>query len=494
MRNLLAVCAVLLFPLFSVPAFASQIKVFVGDFNAVGAANKDELKVTLQTLLASRLNSDQVLSVASASEADILVTGTYVAIGKVFSVDALAKTAGGKSITRAFMQGESQDELIPSIGKLADKLSAEFARQFVTVSNGSRSSSSESLPKKDIIRAENVRTAPASEFIRQKDYEQNSSGGWVSKRLTGAANLMSIGQSLPDGSRQIFMAEDRRVSYYSQSNEMKLLAEFELKPNEKIVSLDALHIGSGVELYVTVIRSGEVSSQVWQVQGEKLVKLADGIPYYFRIFALKGGETKLYAQSMGRNNDFFGDVFEASRSGSAITLKNPVKMPRYGNIYTFNQFADPAGNVLTVVVNPDNYLVVFDSEQRELWRSNDKFGGSELYFQKEDLENVRTTGDSNRWIFMNQRIQITSRGDVLVGKNDGFWVLGNARSYKKGAVFSLAWNGSSLEEKWRTKDTQNYMPDYYLDEARNELLLLQTVQRPGLTGRGATSLSIKKVE
>jgi hypothetical protein len=58
----------------------------------------------------------------------------------------------------------------------------------------------------------------------------------------------------------------------------------------------------------------------------------------------------------------------------------------------------------------------------------------------------------------------------------------------------MIWNGSSLEEKWRTKDTQNYMPDYVYDEARNELLLLQTVQRPGLSGRGASSLSIKKVE
>jgi hypothetical protein len=72
--------------------------------------------------------------------------------------------------------------------------------------------------------------------------------------------------------------------------------------------------------------------------------------------------------------------------------------------------------------------------------------------------------------------------------------LGNARTYKKGAVYSLAWNGSSLEEKWRTRDTQNYMPDYYLDEARNELLILQTVQRTGLAVRGASSLAIKKVE
>ena len=54
------------------------------------------------------------------------MTGTYVTIGKVFSVDAMAKTTGGMTLTRAFVQGEGQDELIPAMGKLADKLSAEL--------------------------------------------------------------------------------------------------------------------------------------------------------------------------------------------------------------------------------------------------------------------------------------------------------------------------------------------------------------------------------
>ncbi len=500
MKKRLVLCTVLLASLFSMPAFAAQLKVFVADMNAVGATNRDEMKTTLQALLASRLNSDQILSVASAAEADVLVTGTYVVIGKVFSVDALARTVGGKSVSRAFVQGENQDELIPAIGKLAEKLSSELSRAYLQNPAGTTAVTAPQAPlpitslNKDIVRAENIKSATASEFIKPRDYEQNSSGGWMSKRLVGAANLLAQGMVLPDGSRQIFMAEDRRISYFRQSSDMKLVSEAELKTSEKIISLDALASGNGIELYVTTIRSNEVSSQVWQLQGEKLVRIAENVPYYFRVFSLAGAEKKLYAQSMGRESDFFGEVYEAIRSGSTFSLKNPVKMPRYANIYTFNQFKDSAGNIFTTAINPDNYLVVYDREQNELWRSNDKFGGSELYFQKEDQDNVRVTGDLNRWVFMNQRIQVTSKGEVLVGKNDGFWVLGNARSYKKGAVYCLIWNGSSLEEKWRTRETQNYMPDYYLDESRNELLILQTVQRPSVSNRGASSMSIKKVE
>ena len=496
MKKLFVICTALLAPLLALPAFASQLKVFVADMNAVGAVNRDEMKTTLQTLLASRLNSDQIMSVASAAEADVIVSGTYVAIGKVFSVDALAKTSTGKSVARSFVQGENQDELIPSIGKLAEKLAAEISRYYPSTSSATPATAAPAVlsQKKDIIRSEQVRPSTSSEFIKPKEYEQGSTGGWISKRLPGANNLMTLGSSLPDGGRQIFLAEDRRISYYRQSQEMKLVAEAELGLNEKIVSLDAMVTATGTELYVSVIRSDELSSQVWQLQGDKLVKKTDRLPYFFRVFSLAGSPGKLYAQAMGRDSDFYGDVYEASLSGSSVSLGKAIKMPRYANIYTFNQFADASGAVFTVALNPDNYLVVYDQTQAELWRSNDKFGGSELYFQKEDPDNVRVTGDKFRWIFMNQRIQVTSKNEVLIGKNDGFWVLGNARSYKKGAVYCLLWNGSSLEEKWRTRETQNYMPDYSYDEARNELLLLQTVQRPGITGRGASSLAIKKVE
>lgn len=276
---------------------------------------------------------------------------------------------------------------------------------------------------------------------------------------------------------------------------MKLVAEAEFSPADMIVSLDTIEAADGnLDIYVTIIRSDEPASQVWQVKGGKLVRVAEKLPYFFRAFSLAGGPKMLYAQAMGREADFFGDVYEAARSGNDISLKNPIKLPRFGDIYSFNQFRNSDGKMMTVVINPDGYLVVYNPELKELWRSNDKFGGSELYFQKEDLDNARVTGEKYRWIFLNQRIQVTAKGEILVGKNEGFWVLGNARRYKKGAVYCFAWNGSSLEEKWRTRDTQNYMPDYWLDESRNELLILQTVQRSGIETRGASALAIKKVE
>ena len=501
MKNMRILLAGLLVLATAVPSFAAQVRVYVAEVNAVGAPNRDEMKLTVQTLLASRLNNDQVIAVGSAAEADVLVTGTYVAIGKVFSVDALARTAAGKTLTRSFVQGEGQDELMPAIAKLAEKLATELTRLYAgkpagpNAVGGAAITPSVAAPATDIIKNDQqLRQAPVGDIIKAKD-EQRSGGGWLSKRLSGAANLMATGRTLPDGGREIFLAEEGRLSYYRQGSDIKLVAETAFGANEKVISLDTIE-GSdgGVDVYVTIIQSGEPSSRVFQVKGDNLVQVADKLAYYFRAMNLAGDHKKLYVQAMGRDADFFGDVFEATRSGADMVLRKPIAMPRFGTIYGFNQFRDSDGKLMTVIFTPDGYLAVYDQSLKELWRSNDKFGGSELYFQREDLDNARATGERYRWIFMNQRIQVTAKGDVLVGKNDGFWVLGNARSYKKGAVYCMAWDGSSLEEKWRTRDTQNYMPDYVYDENRNELLLLQTVQRSGITTRGASAIAIKKVE
>ena len=492
--------AALLVSVTASPLCAEQIHVFVSGIETVGVQNKDEMKVIVQTLLTSRLNSAGIVAVETLAEADVLVSGTYISTGKMFSFDAVAKTVAGKTLTRAFVQGEKADDLIPSVGTLAEKISSELLKVYVRDKTAAPVQAAAITPAAvtpavEVPHKTAVVTAPVGEFIKPQTQVTRGSSDWISPRLSGAANLMALGATLPDGSREIFLAENHRLAYYRQSVDMKLVAESELSPAEKIISLDTLQGSDGtVDIFVTIIRRNEPASQVWQVRGDKLIQVAAKLPYYFRTVNLSGGPKKLLAQTMGRNEDFYGTVVEAIRRGSAITLKTAIKMPRFGTIYSFNQFRDRDGNTIMTVINPDGYLIVYDQHLKEIWRSNDKFGGSELYFQKEDDLNMRLTGELSRWIFMNQRIQVTSNGEIIVGKNDGFWVLGNSRSYKRGAVYCLAWNGSSLEEKWRTRDTQNYMPDFFFDEARKELIMLQTVQREGISERGASSLTIKKVE
>lgn len=504
----------------AVPAFAAgPLRVFVGEFNAVGVAAKDDTKAVLQSLLASRLNSDKLLTVSSAAEAEVLVAGTYLTIGKQYNLDAVAKTASGQTVTRSFVQGEGgQEALFGAIGSLADKLSADLLKKVeagtvprLAIAAPAPAPVVASVPvpqprpqNSDIVRSAqpgpsgDMQRVPQGDVIRPQAFYRGAPNKGEIKRLDGMYNLLTVGPADANGKRLLFMAQNQSVAALREGDS-RPFAGFGLKANQKVVSLDYLDADANgtPELYVTIVGSGEVESQIWELKNNKLVKLAENIPYFFRAIALAGGPLKLYAQEQGRGEEqFYGAVYEVIRKGGKIVKQQKLEMPRYGNLYSFNQFKHQSGEQLTVVYHENNYLVVYDKDQKELWRSNDAFGGSELFYQIEDLDRFRITGDKFRWLFMNQRIQVTSKQEVLVGKNDGFFVIGNARMYKKGAVYSLYWNGAALEEVWRTKDTQNYMPDFWFDEARSELLLLQKTQREDLltATKGATALQIKKVE
>lgn len=501
---------VMLLLLVAVPVFgAAPLRIYVGEFNAVGVQAKDDTKLVLQSLLASRLSGDKLLAVSSAAEADLVVSGTYIAIGKQYNIDAVAKTAAGQTVVRTFVQGEGgQDALFAATAKLAEKLSAELQKQQAAGAVPRAAQVPVALPARpvnnDIVRA----TVPAAngdlqrvaqgDIVRPQAFYRGAPNKGEVKRLDGMFNLLTMGGTDSDGKRLLFIAQDRAVQLIREGDN-RPISGFGLGVNDKILSIDYVDpAGTGnPDLYVTVVRGDEVASQVWSLKNNKLVKLADNIPYFFRAIALAGGQLKLYAQEQGRKADrYYGDVYEVVREGTKIVRKTKIAMPRYGNVYSFNQFRHPSGELLTVVYHEENYLIVYDKDQKELWRSNDAFGGSELFYKVEDDAMVNPTTDKYRWFFMNQRILVTKQQEVLVGKNDGFFVIGNARMYKKGAVYSLYWNGAALEEVWRTKDTQNYMPDFAFDESKSELLLLQLTQREDVLMRtkGASALQIKKVE
>ena len=371
-----------------------------------------------------------------------------------------------------FVEGEHPGGLISGVGKLADKLAAE-------------------LPKAQIVQA--VSSAAPGDIVRINEATIGTHAGWRSQPLSGAFNLIAAGSSNPDGSRDVFLADNRRLLHYRQGKDFRLVSEKELKVYEKIVSLDVVEAGSGsLELYLTVVRNDQPASQIWQLNGDTLQLIASDLPYYFRALSLPGSTRKLYAQKPGGEQFFTNEIFEAARDGAGIRLKNLIKLPRPATIYTFNRFADKDGRQYTVTYSSENKLVVFDSDLRELWRSSEIYGGSELFLEKPSL--AGEGGQGTTQTYMNQRIQVTSGGDVLVGKNESLWFLGKKSNYSNGTVFCLSWSGDHLEGKWHTRVAEYYMPDFFYDDKQKELLQLELVSRPHIFSKGSTVLTVRKVD
>jgi len=497
-RLLLPVLVLSMLSVTALCAAAEPVKVFVTEIRVTGVQEKKDFAATLQTLLASRLSGGEILAVESANDADIIVTGSYVVFGKVFSMDAVANVKGGGTLARGFVQGVSADELIPAVGKLAQILGGEIAKDYKPTSV--RPPRQERVPPVHaaggIAVAPRPAAAPSTDIVRAQPAAPTTTTGWMSQRLTSELIGIAPGKSMPNGTREFYLVGDRSLRLSQQGDGLKTVAEVSFSGGKQILGVDSADLdGDGEpEAYVTIFDGDSLSSEVWTSRDGKLVRVAEKLPYYFRGIALGGREKKIYVQQMGNDTDFYGDVYELVKVGSNYEMKNAIKLPRFGFLYNFSMITDRDGKELFVVLNDDGYLIVYDRKGEELWRSGDKYGGTELFFKRPDLTNVRVTGESFRWIFLQQRIAVTTAGEVVVPQNTGFYVLGNSRSYSKNTIVAFVWTGAALDETWHTKQSQNYLADYYFDEGRKELVMLEVVKKEGIIAKGASVITVKKVE
>ena len=478
-------------------AAAAEIRAFVTDFT-VSPAEASELKGTLKRLLSSRLAGEGLSVVDAASEADVIVSGSYTQLGKVFSLDAVARTAAGKQITATFEQGDGMDGLIPAVGTLSAKLRGEIVKRYQALQAPARelAAPAQTAPAPaaiipaPVVKAPSpgsaeIEKVPATEIVRKE-----ATPGTLSQRIEGSFCGLA-----PLGANEYLLGEGRTIRLYRQGTKVTLLDEKKLHPRLKILGVDSLYPDQeGRTLAFVTIVDGELpSSKIYALEKDKLKLVQENLPYLFRSIAVNGGAKKLFVQQMGNSDDFYGDVYEASYQDGKLELGRALKMPRFANIFNFNTFRDQAGNGYLTAFSEGGYLIVYNEQGEELWRSEEKFGGSETYFQRRDADE-RLTGSPFRTRFIDQRITVTGNGEILVPQNTGFFVIGNARTYSKYSVVSLAWNGSSLEERWRTKQNQHYLADYVYNPGSKELVLLEVVQRGGITGKGGSAIRVMRAE
>ncbi|MBC8018122.1 MAG: VCBS repeat-containing protein [Verrucomicrobia bacterium] len=485
---------------------AAPITTFVAEFNVVGAPNRDELKVTLQGLLASRLNPDQVQLVEKPDQAEVLLAGSYALFGKVFSIDVLLKNSLNGTMAKVFEQGESQDDLIPAFGRLAQKLEREFAK-------ARHAAVTPSMPASSPVPAPPVAakiTAPVTAYkieapvagveeryvVKSGMPDRNTPGSWTSDPLSGVFTSIALGRSLPSGEREIFVAAEHSVRYLRKGTELKQVVEIAVPVPAKILAIDSADLDRDgtPEIYVTIIDRKTVSSRVYQPSGSGMELIADNQPWLYRGIGQDFKERTIFVQGLNSSGEYFNGVAELVKSGQRFETRNSRTLPRPGNIFNFTRFRDASGADKWVITDEDGYLSIHAADGSKLWKSSDKYGGSETYFNYESVAQLRAKGDKYRWNFLEQRIMALPDGTLIIPRNEGSFSIGNNRSYNKHSLFGLQWSGSLLREAWHTRQTPSYLADYAYDPATREVVLLEVVQGAGLFGTGKTAISINKLD
>lgn len=455
-------------------AWGAPVATYIAEFSASGASRPDEIKTTIQTLLLSRLASDTISTQVKPEGAEIKVSGSYLLSGDLFSLDSTAVNSAGVVVARAFSQGKSPDDLIPAVGTLAKLLAAGIEKSNRTIVTPN------SLPQApDIIKA-----APMPAVAGQTVF-----------KLDGALHSMAVGRTLPDGERDLFVAGSHTLRYLRQGKELALMTEIPFKVFEKVLAVDTADLdGNGTaEIYLTVVSNEILTSQVWIVEGKSLKKIADRLPYFFRTITTSGGVKKLYAQQMSSSNDFSGEVSEVIATRDGYAVKNPLKLPKNGYLYNFALLKTSAEHYITILTDRSGYLRAYNRTGDEISKGVEEVGGSETFFQRSDPDSQRSSG--MRKVYLDQRMVLTSNGELLVAKNSASWYMRGKHSYSKSSLYSFVWDGANLNEKWHTRQNDYYLSDIAYDDSSREVLMLEIVAKEeGVFDKGASRLVIRKVD
>jgi len=484
---------------------AAPVKTYVAEFNVAGASNRDELKVTLQGLLASRLNPDRVQLVENPDKAELLLSGSYALFGKMFSIDVLLKNTLNGSLAKVFEQGENQDDLIPAFGRLAQKLDRELAKIPAVAASPSIPVSSpqaapaaaKSAPPAAAYKVE----APAAKaedsyMVKSAIPAGNAPGSWTSDPLTGVFSSIALGRTLPSGEREIFVAGYQTIRYLRKGTDLKQVAEIPIPVPARILAIDSADLDRDgtPELYVSIVDRKTVSSRVYQPTDSGLELIADEQPWLYRGIGQDLKDRTIFAQALTSAGEYFDGIAELVKSGRSFKTQNSRALPRPGTIFNFSRFRDASGAEKLVIMDEDGYLKIHAADGSELWKSSDRYGGSVTYFNYGSVAQLRAKGDKYRWNFLEQRITALTNGTLIIPRNEGSISIGNNRSYIKHSLFGLQWSGSTLREAWHTRQAPTYLADYAYDPATHEVLLLEVVQQAGLFNPGKTAISINKLD
>ena len=464
-------------------AGAEPLRTYMGSFSVVGSPSGAELKTILPSLLMSRLDPDIFSTVDRSDDAEAVITGSYVVFGKNFSLDATVKTFSGQLLAKGFEQGDREDDAPAALGRLATTLGKGVAAR----------------QSKIITAVNRPIPAPAVQAAQQNPASSGQSRlfreNWGSPPIDGTYLAISCGKKLQSGEREIFIASTRTLYYYRLGNELQKISSTELPANTSIIAIDAADtdVDGSLEIFVTAIDRETLASQIFTIEGNGLKKVADNLPYYFRSLSLHGSDRKIYAQQMSMESDFYGAISEVVKNGALISTAKPLKIPENASIFTVSILKKEAVDGFTVLSN-EGLLTALAPDGEQLWQSSERFGGSETHFKRETEPSRSSSGDGQRWIFLQQRIFRTADGTLLLPRNDGSLVGGNMRSYGKHSFHLLQWNGTAYRELGQSSVRPGYLADYCFDPSSGELITLEVTRKEGLFTRGKSAIGIVKLD
>lgn len=419
-------------------------------------------------------------------QADYVLSGSLTALAGSLSLDSTLHTVSGGTEPRTYYATAPREEEI--IGAI-DNLSWQIAEQAF---GKKRPQTASATPAVAAIPAQGAAADPyqtshpdrilmgnsstSSAVVRPLGVVTGALGFTKSQTFTYGLVAMEVGDVDADGQDEFVLASPYEVRIYRRfDNRYQKIGQVDLAHRYAIhgVTMADLNNNGRQEIYLSAADAKGPSSLVLEWDGKQFAHLADDLSWYLRVIDIPGQGPVLAGQKAGLSQLMAKGIFHLTLNQGQVTQGEAI-LSGGMNLFDFS-LADLDGNgsLEVVAISQGDRLMVLTQSGKELWMSDDFYGGTTRFVGGEsfdeinkDLEHGR--GDAAR-LYIPARIVIRDMNndgipDVVVNKNlsSSSRILSRVRSYPSGEIHALTWNGISLTELWRTRKIDGYISDYQM--------------------------------
>lgn len=482
-------------------------------------AAKDRVVVLDRTLSAKELSSlknnkqSSLAGGSSTTEADYLVTGSLYGLKSGMNIQVvLYPFAADKEVLRFESLVKQQEHVIDDVEKLA----AEIAQS--AFGSGT-------------VAAEPVKTGGAGEgtsgFITahpEAAYKKSINAGAVvgavgngiqvkaregkrSVTLPDEISTLVVGDIDGDKEDEIVVLSGNSLELYElDGKKITKTATAGLPPAVEChaINLADLDNNGRMEIYASCTADLNVSSLIVDWSKDKGFFIVSAhIPWYIRPIMIPGKGWRLAGQKRGlEKTELLKPGVYLLDLDAAKTPKQAEQLPLPSGVNLFDfAFADLDGDSVaeTVAIDTKERMRVFNRANELLWVSKKTFGGSRVYLgpsrsnaiNDQDRKNFTADEDALRdLIFVPGRLVVTDinadgRQEVVINENtlSSMSIFERMRIYNDGVIVGLAWDGTALNELWRTGSFRGYIAGFGFS----------SLKKNGETGNGARAVEDKKL-
>ena len=522
----------------------------ISSIDKIEVISKDKVLEATKTVKLKEMTLADIYALGKKMNVDYVVSGSITKIGNSVSIDAkLVDIAAYKQAVSISTQSQGMDDVIVKISDFAQRIDQHILgtaapaappvaamvapTATTTTALPQMSSGGSTQPQKDrenLIIA-GMRTGKKATFTGSINPDfisgaqpRDKKGFWMSQKYPTNYKGIDVGDVNGDGLNEIVVIDENSVYIYQRKgNDALLLQKISGGKFNNYAGVDIVDLNNnGIKeiLISNVVTKREtynvfntVDSFILEWKDGKFVKIADNLPWLFRVIDGKPGGIRVLGQKIGSQRPFDTPIYEMVWSGGQYREGKKLRIPQGLSIYglTLDNLGEGAEKIITF--NTYDYLSVFQETDKPLYAVQSMLGSKEYIYKSDEVfggsnsfveaygEDMPGNDYTFYYTYMNSRILTydtnkDGKRELIVVKNlTASRILKNTKIFTSSEFYNLEWDSMSLLENWRTRKMGGYVADYQIkdidNDGENEIVMVIVTSSGSLVGRESVIAAYK---